>query len=81
MISFRTSADVDAGREVVVKLPPETPIGRADLVVMIVPHKASESRGGLLRRHFGTFQSGNTRSSDNEAIDRDLAREYGGSDR
>jgi hypothetical protein len=81
MIIFRTSADIDAGREVVVKLPPETPIGKADLVVMVVPQSTPPSGGGILRRHFGAFQSGNPRSADNELIDADLAREYGSSDR
>ncbi len=31
---------------------------------------------GLLKRHFGTLNSGDPNSCDNEKIDRDLAREY-----
>ena len=34
---------------------------------------------GKLRRHFGSWDSGNVRSADNEEIDRDLAREFAGS--
>lgn len=36
--------------------------------------KAAEQR---FRRHFGSVNSGNPRSADNEQIDADLAREYG----
>ncbi|HLL70486.1 MAG TPA: hypothetical protein VK363_03585 [Pyrinomonadaceae bacterium] len=32
---------------------------------------------GNVRRYFGTWDSGDTRSADNERIDEDLAREYG----
>jgi hypothetical protein len=78
MISFRTSADVDANRQVVVNLPPETPIGKADLVVTVMPHQTTQENRGLVRRYFGAFQSGNPRAGDNESIDVDLEREYGG---
>jgi len=33
---------------------------------------------GKVRRHFGVWDSGNVRSTDNEEIDRDLAREFAG---
>lgn len=78
MISFRTSTDVDANRQVVVKLPPETPLGKADLVVMIVPHQSGNLQPGGLRRHFGALQSGDAHSADNDLIDRQLAQEYSG---
>jgi hypothetical protein len=81
MIRIRTQADVNADREVVVKLPPETPIGRADLIVMVLPITKAESQRGILRRHFGAYESGNSRSADNASIDADLAREYGGSNK
>lgn len=32
--------------------------------------------GGIARRHFGVWDSGDVRSADNERIDRDLEREY-----
>lgn len=39
--------------------------------------QATESAAcGRLRSHFGTWDSGNIKSADNEEIDRDLAREY-----
>jgi hypothetical protein len=34
---------------------------------------------GIARRHFGAWDSSDERSADNERIDLDLAREYGGS--
>jgi len=45
----------------------------------------SDAKGGVpeangvgnVRRHFGTWDSGDTRSADNERIDEDLTREYG----
>jgi len=80
MITFRTTADVAADRQVVVKLPPETPIGRAELVVTVSPKEDTSSSRGSLRRRFGTVHSGDARSADNDRIDADLARAYGNSD-
>lgn len=36
-------------------------------------------RRAAFERHFGSIRSGNRQSSDNDQIDADLAREYGGS--
>ena len=76
MITFRTSADVPEDRHVVVNLPPETPVGRAELVVTVVPQGSKDSARGSVRRWFGSVRSGDARSADNERIDADLARSY-----
>ena len=36
-----------------------------------------QRRAAAFERHFGTFDSGDPRFSDNERIDADLAKEYG----
>lgn len=41
-----------------------------------LPRPPDESKRGSLRKLFGTFNSGNPKSADNEQIDADLAREY-----
>ncbi len=76
MITFRIFADVTADRQVIVKLPPETPVGRAELVVTVAPQETTPSPRGSLRRRFGTIRSGDSRSADNERIEADLARSY-----
>ena len=76
MITFRTSADIPEDRQVVVHLPPETPVGRAELVVTIPTQDPLSQRQGSLRRRFGSIHSGDVQSADNERIDADLARSY-----
>ena len=76
MIRFRTSTQVKANRRVVLELPPETPIGKADLTVTIAPQTADASTTGSLRQRFGTVRSGDVRSADSDRIDADLARAY-----
>ena len=56
-------------RQVVVTLPPETPIGRVELLITVAPQQNSESTHGSLRQRFGTVHSGDSRSADNEHID------------
>ena len=87
MITFRTSTEITADRRVVLVLPPETPLGKAELVVTVspaeivlagvVPQVTTRSQLGTLRRHFGTIHGGDPRAADNERIDADLARAYG----
>jgi len=43
--------------------------------------RQGDARAGSIRRHFGTWDSGDARSADNERIDHDLALEYGGAGR
>lgn len=81
MITFRTTADVTADRQVVVTLPPETPIGRSELVVTVALQQSTAAARGSLRRRFGKIHSGDRQSADNERIDADLARSYGNSER
>ena len=42
-----------------------------------IPSQEIERRTAAFERHFGVWDSGDERSSDNERIDADLAREYG----
>lgn len=77
MISIRTIADITADRQVVLTLPPETPTGKAELVVTISPQTSDGSNCGNLRRWFGVVHSGDRQSADNQQIDADLARTYG----
>ncbi len=72
MITFSTSTEVSADRRVVLTLPPETPLGKAELVVSVAPQGENESHRGNLRRYFGSVHSGDLRSADNERIDADL---------
>jgi len=77
MITFRTSAEIAADRQVVVNLPPETPLGRVELLVTVAPVENTTSPRGSLRRRFGKVHSGEANSADNTRIDADLARAYG----
>lgn len=77
MISIRTIADITPDRQVVVTLPPETPLEKAEVVVTISPQPTDTARKGSLRRWFGAVRSGDSRSADNERIDTDLSRAYG----
>ena len=74
MIRFRTSAEVKKNRRVTLELPPETPLGQADLVITISPSRPADNSGtGQLRKSFGKFHSGDTHSADSERVDQDLA--------
>lgn len=77
MITFRTFAEVMSDRQVVVSLPPETPVGRAELVVTVSPVENPSSSKSSVRPRFGTVRGGASNSADNERIDIDLARAYG----
>jgi len=77
MITFRTSMDVTADRRVILTLPPDTPVGKAELTVTIASPDEGVSLGGVARGHFGAVRGGNPRSADNDGIDADLARDYG----
>jgi hypothetical protein len=44
MITFRVSADVKDDRRVELTLPPDTPTGKADLVVSVSPHTPETAR-------------------------------------
>jgi hypothetical protein len=78
--SFKTTTDVPDDRQVTIVLPSDAPTGKADVEVTIAPHeKGASATGGDFSRFFGTVNSGNPNSADNDAIDADLAREYGSS--
>lgn len=80
MFTFRTTTEIPDDRQVVVHLPQEAPTGKAEVVVTVAPQeKEASPSGGDFSRFFGTVNSGNPNSADNDAIDADLAKEYGGS--
>ena len=80
MFTYRTFAEVPDDRQVILHLPPETPTGKVEVVVTVAPdEKGATPTGGDFSRFFGTFNSGDPNSADNDAIDADLAREYDGS--
>lgn len=79
MITFRTSAEIAADCRVVLVLPPETPLGKAELVVSVSPQETAASPPGNLRLLFGTLHGGDPGAADNQRIDADLARAYGDS--
>ncbi len=75
MFTIRTSTEITADRQIVLSLPPDTPLGKADLVVTVAPAGDPSSKGRL-RQRFGNVHSGDPRLADNERIDADLARSY-----
>jgi hypothetical protein len=80
MITFRTSMEISDDRRVVLTLPPNTPVGEAELVIMVAPKEERVATRGDVRRYFGAVRGGNAQSADNDLIDADLARAYGGFD-
>ena len=76
MITFRTSTDIPADRQALVTFPPETPIGKVEVVVTISPVGNLPETRGNLRQRFGRFHSGDSHSADNERIDADLNGEH-----
>lgn len=76
MIRFRIAAEIPEDRRVVLELPPDTPVGKADLTVTVTPCLADGSQTISLRQYFGTVSSGSSQAADNDRIDADLARAY-----
>jgi hypothetical protein len=81
MITIRTTTDITTERQVVVSLPPETPLGLAEVVVVVspqsvAPHDGVRLQGGL-RGRFGSVRGRDGDSANNERIDADLAEAYG----
>ncbi|MFO0968742.1 MAG: hypothetical protein U0793_24565 [Gemmataceae bacterium] len=44
MLTFRVSAEVNENREVVVKLPPETPTGKIELLVIVATENGAKPK-------------------------------------
>ena len=53
-----------------------TPVERAELIRKLSSGSMRKKEPGALRKHFGTINSGDERSCDNDKIDADLARAY-----
>lgn len=75
MFTIRTSAEITADRQIVLSLPPDTPLGNAEVVVTIAPAVDLATKG-CLRERFGTAHGRDPRAADNERLDADLARSY-----
>jgi hypothetical protein len=76
MITIRTDAEIHGDRRVVINLPPETPLGAAEIVVTVSPKANGSHSAGNIKRHFGAVNSGDAQAADNARIDEDLARSY-----
>ncbi|HEX8285138.1 MAG TPA: hypothetical protein VF588_17390 [Pyrinomonadaceae bacterium] len=61
------------------QLSPEQQRRLAERLLTTLGRGQTAGAPGKARRHFGTWDSGDERSADNDLIDRDLASEYGNS--
>jgi hypothetical protein len=77
MNTFRTSTEITPEHRLVLALPPEMPLGTAEVVVTVAPQNGSPAAAGSLRSHFGAIHGGDPRTADNDRIDADLANAYG----
>jgi len=76
------SGNYEAILEAAQSLPAEQQRQLAErLLASVEQTEPPASARGKARRHFGTWDSGDERSADNERIDRDLAQSYGDSHR
>jgi hypothetical protein len=62
--------------EAALRLPAEEQRRLARQLLAEAGMSGSPAARGKVRRHFGSWDSGDERSADNERIDQDLAREY-----
>lgn len=67
------SPDLTTVFDAAMKLPPNE---RRELATKLTISSLPTKTPGSVRKHFGTLNSGDPRSADNDKIDRDLAREY-----
>ena len=77
MNTFRTSAEILPDHRLVVALPPEMPIGTAEVVVTVTPGRPTLPNGSpapqsTFRSHFGSVRGGDSNAADNDRIDADL---------
>jgi hypothetical protein len=77
MNTFRTSTEITPDHRIVVALPPEMPVGAAEVVVTVAVQNGAQHHPGNLRALFGSVHGGNEHAADNGSIDADLNREYG----
>lgn len=77
MNTFRTSTEITPDHRIVVALPPEMPLGTAEVIVTVAVQNGETAHRGNLRALFGSVHSGNEHAADNARIDADLNREYG----
>jgi hypothetical protein len=71
--TYRTSTEITPDHRIVVALPPEMPLGTAEVIVTVSPKNGNSSQRGNLRRQFGAIHGGDPRAADNQRIDADLA--------
>ena len=76
MVTIRTSAEIPQDRRLVLILPPDTPLGEADLVITVAP-KSGVPIDKSASEFFGAVRGGDATAADNDRIDRDLNQAYG----
>ena len=77
MVTIRTSAEIPEDRRLVVNLPPETPLGEAELVITVAPKSDDEIAEKSVSDFFGVVRGDDPSAADNERIDCDLGQAYG----
>ena len=70
MNTFRTSTEITPEHRLVLALPPEMPLGTAEVVVTVAPQNGTPAPGGNVRSQFGAI------AADNQRIDADLTNAY-----
>ena len=75
VLEYRAAAEGRRWEEVVAEHVAKCRPGRQPMAVQEIQRRAA-----AFERHLGTWDSGNPRFSDNDRIDADLAKEYGGRD-
>ena len=65
--------DLNTVLDAAMKLPPKQ---KRELISRLSASYSPKKVPGILRKHFGTIDSGDPRSADNEKIDADLAKAY-----
>lgn len=73
MNTFRTSAEITPDHQIVLALPPEMPLGTAEVAVTVAAANGTSAPRGSICRRFGAVHGGDPRAADNDRIDADLA--------
>jgi hypothetical protein len=76
MNTFRTSTEITPDHRIVLALPPEMPLGTAEIIITVSPKNGSPAPRGSLRRHFGAIRGGDPHAADNDRIDADLTNAH-----
>ncbi|MGD9633714.1 MAG: hypothetical protein AB7G28_14905 [Pirellulales bacterium] len=75
MNTFRTSTEITLDDRIVVALPPEMPLGTAEVIVTVAVQNGEPPHRGNLRSLFGSVHGGDEHAANNGRIDADLNRD------